>query len=153
MSIMMPSLRRDFFVVVNVAMNPTIPSTIVIWLSSLPMIFPTAIPEASFPAAVLNPAARLVDISGREVPIEVIVNPIMSSDIPIHRAIVLAASTTTSLPIQRPNRPTTINAISSNILFFFNYFIRNNIFSLFLAVLLCFFQGVPLVSASSPPCF
>jgi len=54
----------------------------------------------------------LLDISGSEVPIDVIVRPIISSDTPIFLAILCAAPTTISLPNHNPTMPIIMNIIS-----------------------------------------
>jgi hypothetical protein len=104
-STMEPSLINDRFVVCNTAIIATIPKSKVIWTRFPPIIFPTIIPELSIPLRLFNADLILLDISGKDVPTEVIVKPIINSDIPIFFAIRCAAPTTISEPNHNPIIP------------------------------------------------
>ena len=92
----------------RVVKKPTVPRIMVIWLIHEPMIFPTAIPLEVIPSLIRSTAVMFEEISGRDVPIEVIVRHTTNSVIPILRAILLAAFTAMSEAHHRPNIPMNI---------------------------------------------
>ncbi len=75
---------------------PLRPRIIVICDRQEPIIFPTAIPLDSKPLSLYIPDIRLRNISGREVPMETTVNPIIKSEIPNFLAILIDLPTAIS---------------------------------------------------------
>ena len=101
--IIIVSITITFVVAIGVivVVKPTMNSMLNIQL-------PTALPIA-IPVFLLYAAVTLVISSGRDVPIDTIVNPTNVSDIPRLKAISFEASTTKSLPISMKAKPTIIN--------------------------------------------
>ena len=90
----------------------TIPKSRVIWTRFPPIIFPTISPELSIPLRLFNADFMLFEISGKEVPMEVMVKPIINSDIPIFLAIRCAAPTIISEPNHNPTIPSIMSLTS-----------------------------------------
>ena len=115
-----PSLLNSLFVINNAPPRiPAIPNINVIWLRHEPIAFPTTIPDVSNPANLWNPPAILTAISGKEVPIDTIVNPMNNSEILKNLAKFCDPLTTSSAPNHNPPSPNnnTINYHDSSILF------------------------------------